>query len=226
METSWPRPVARLWELSGGGLHEPHVARNFSAELLSRIGDISRDRGRIVMSDPSRSLLRGLSVTDTPDAWVQPEQFLPKVGDLIRQLPSVTVRGPREYEVTYARFRGVHGRTPQEDEIEPMRARVAMLRGGDVTSLDVLGAVRHHIGDYVIHAPGCVAAFLLANHTRQALLAASIWADDHSAERTEKIGRESFDTIAASANSTLIDTGTYNVLVYDEPPPRSSTERF
>ena len=101
-----------------------------------------------------------------------------------------------------------------------MRARLGIVRGGDVTTEPILKLSRHHMASFVVHAPGCVGVVLLADPGRQAMLAASVWTDARSADRTADLSGETFSAIAAASGATLADSGTYEVLAYDEPPTR------
>ena len=212
-----PRPVARLWELRADGFGQPGVARAFCAEVMPLVEDVSGSHSRVVLVDRRRSLLRGISLTVNPDAWAGPSEIGSRIGDVIDRLGSATMTGPSQYEVSYARYRGVHGRAPTPGEVELMRARVGLLEGGNVGTPGITAAVRNHMAGYVIDAPGCVAAFLLCDPERQALLGATLWADARSAARTLDIDQESYASIASASRSHRVDSGTFEVLVYDEP---------
>lgn len=211
------RPVARMWEMTGGDLGDPGLVEGFSTRVGSRMGAIPGYRGKVVLVDRERAALRGLSVWDSEEALENSWGLFAPVAAAMARAASATVTEPRTFEVIHSRFRGVHGRPPMAEEISRMRARLSMLHGGEVTRPWVTDVIRKRLSEAVALAPGCVAALLFCDRDTSTVLSTSIWADTASVERTSTFFSESFSAIAEASRSTMGDGRTYEVLHYQQP---------
>ena len=210
------RPVARMWEMTGGDLDDPGLVEDFRAQIASRMGATPGYLGKVVLIDRDRAVLRGLSVWDGDEALESSWSLFAPVAAAMARAASATLAEPRNLEVIHSRFRGVRGRQPKADEVSVMRARVGTLDGGDVTSPWVVDVIRKRLSEAVAQAPGCVAALLFCDRDTSTVLSTSIWADTTSVERTSSFFTEAFSAIAEASRSTMGDGRTYEVLNYQQ----------
>ena len=217
MSGAAPRPVARLWEVTGGRIGEPGVVEAIRAGFLLRVEETPGYLGRLVIVDRDRRVVRGLSVWESPEALESSWASFAPIAEEMARHASATVGEPRTYEVVYSGFRGVHTRSPTAAEADLMRARVVRFEGGDVASLWVAESLRKHTAESVARAPGCVAALILVDAARQEGLATTIWADDRSRDRTTSLAREAMNAVSTAAHATVVDFSAYDVLYYEQP---------
>lgn len=211
-----PHPVARLWEVSGGLVGDPGAVEAIRAAAVAHLAESPGYHGRIVLVDRERKVVLGLSVWEDEEAeatsWVS---FAPIAEEMARSA-AATAGEPRLYEVVYGGFRGVYTRTPTAAETGPMRARIARFEGGEVASPWLTDSLRKHTATSVARTPGCVAALLMRDVDRRLVLAATIWADDRSRERSIGLASNAV-TAVSSAGGATVDVTTYDVLYYEQP---------
>lgn len=211
------RPVTRMWQLAGGGLGDPGVAEQLRSEVAAGLATMPGSLGKVVLIDRGHGVVRGLSLWDSDEALEGSWDAFAPVAAALAESVDASVAPPRTYEVVHTGFRGVRGRAPVDDEVDQMRARVGMLEGGEAASPWVIELFKRHMAEVVNRAPGCVAALLLRDPTRPALLATTIWSDDSTVARMADFARSSMAAIAGAAGASFVDLEEYDVLFYQQP---------
>lgn len=214
-------PVGRLWEVTSERLCVPGAAEAFCATVLPVLDAVPRDRGRLIVVDRRRGVLRALTLSDSTGTWIAPTAVMEDIGEALRELTWSSLRGPLPFQVLLGRFTGRHPRPPGMAGAAGMVARISLLEGGRAARPEVTEVARRHLEEVVLPSPGCVGAFLLVDPDRRSALAATVWADRESAAATVASGEAVLDAAVAAAGADLVDAATHDVLVYDEPTAKS-----
>lgn len=220
MRDDAPRPVARVWQMSGGDLGEPSFAKAYCADVVPMLEELPGYLGQFVLLDPDREVLRGMSFWEDEAAREGSTVVVARIVDALLRLSSATFQGPWNYDVVANDFRGILGRASQRREIDHLLVRSGTFQGGDMADPAVIAVLKKHLTTAVAPTPGCVGSLLLSDPSRPAALGASFWTDPDAAQRTLAHGAEALEIIASSTGSRSSSIGIWEVLV-NRPMARS-----
>ena len=225
------RPVARVWRMRGGDLDDPEFAWAYRADVLPRLQSIPGVVGLVVLLDPERKELLGISFWESVEARARSAVLVGRIIDALLRLTSAELDGPWAYDVVVSSFRRPAHVGPAPGEVEEVVVRVGGLEGGNVGDPAVVDVVAEHASGYVAQAPGCLGSLLLSDPERPVLLGASFWVDAESARRTQDLTDDVRTAMVAATRSTSSVEGRYEVLVMEpvalgwSSPSRGPTAR-
>lgn len=208
-----PRPVARVWRMTGGELDDRSVTEAICAAFVPLLEATPGYLGVVVVVDRERRVLRGVSFWDGEESrdGSRPA-VLAAVGET-RKLSPVEFEGPWDYEVAYSRFRGPVTPPPGAGEQPPMLVRVGQIEGGDPADPGLVEVMKRYAATVVAPSPGCVGTLLLVDRDRPEVLGAALWADAVAAHRMDRAGDVAVQALAEGAGSVSFSRHGYEVLV-------------
>ena len=206
------RPVARVWQMSGGDLDDPSFVEAYCADVVPRLLEIPGNRGLFVLLDREQVVLRGISFWDSVESRERSLATVGLVVDALQRLTSTQFQGPWNYDVVLNDFRGVLGQATQRSEVDRLIVRTGVITGGELGGPAVIEVLRNHTATSVIPVEGCVGALLLSDPSRPAVLGTSFWVDAEAAERSQDLSTAARELIIASTGSTPSGIGSYEVL--------------
>lgn len=209
-------PVARVWQLSGGDLHDPVVAEAYCDEIVPRLLDMPGYLGVLVVVDHDRDVLRGVSFWAGEEAQRRSHEFGNRAAEAVSSLASAHMDGSRAYDVAVCRFRDDLDHASERGEVHHLLVRLGALEGPAFLDPARFDRLVEHVSTVIAPAPGCVGALLLRDRVNPGVFGLSFWADPVAARRTEALGADlmrSLREAAGSESSTSSGQGSYRVLV-------------
>lgn len=206
-------PTARVWQISGGDLHDPVVAEAYCEEIVPRLADLPGHLGVLVVVDHERSLLRGVSFWTGEDTERLSAGFGSRAAEAVSFLASASMDGFRTYEVVVCRFRGGLGQESERGQVDGLLVRLGVLEGSAIVEDEAMARLERHVVGVIAPAPGCVGTLLLRDRQHPGVFGLSFWDDPEAARSTEARSQQLLASLGASGRTTSSGQGTYQVLV-------------
>lgn len=207
------RPVARLWQLTGGDLHDPAVARAVCELIVPRVRDLPGYLGLLMLVDRARSVLRGAAFWDGPESEEASRPFGARAAQAMVGMSSARFDGQWTYEVVLSRFKDGLGGLSTMSQVDHLMVRSLRGGGAEGPATGAVEALRASLTGCYALLP-CAGALLLWAPDRAEVLAASFWTDLAAAQRGSALPLGRSEATVVPSDSTSSEA-TYEVVVND-----------
>ena len=203
-----PGPVARMWRLTGGDLHDPAVADAFCAEVVPRLKPFPGYLGVLVLVDRAHRVLVGLNYWESAQAELGSRHFGASASHAMRGLSSSEFEGPWTWDVLGADFRGVLAQESQMSEVGGLVLREDRCPVEDVAPAQLTRSV-----EAMASAAECTGTLALRGRELPELVVMSLWVGGTGAQAAADL------PATAGACSTTVSGPAYDVVVHQPMAP-------
>lgn len=207
--------VARGWEIRGGDLDDPAVARAVREDVAPRVAGHHGYLGGLMLLDSDRRILRSLVLWDGLEAADDAAEDGVRVVAALVALTSAQVTARCTFDVLLTRFDRLPPILAGPQEGRRVVVRMGRLEGSGVAHPATTTRLGDLLDQQVTGAPGCVGGVLLLDRDRPTVTGASFWADAAAAAASSELGERALQSVADLAEATSVGVGGYQLLVAD-----------